>query len=88
MHWQFPETKFARTNSLTEQAHHLVSESDEVLLAYEEDNIEHAHQEVVDTYHSAETYLRVLAKEKGEQYVKDLIQQVKKKNQERGYYLF
>jgi RecA/RadA recombinase len=87
MIYLFPKTRFAETNTTEKQLKHILSEADEVRNSIV--NAEPAHrtiEEVVDTWHSIETYIRILEKEHGIERVLEAIDQVVKKNDERGYY--
>lgn len=87
MIYLFPKTRFAETNTQDAQLQHILSEADEVRNSII--NAEPASrtlEEVIDTWHSIETYIRKLEKEHGIERVLEAIDQVVKKNDERGYY--
>jgi phosphoribosyl-ATP pyrophosphohydrolase len=80
----FPSTKFVK-NCLCDQVTHIVSETMEVQLAYEEPDHQHLAEELCDLIHSAETALRILA----DRYEIDVLtaqSAVIEKNRQRGYY--
>lgn len=83
MTYTFPPTKFVEENTLEQQISHMIGEGVEILEAETEED---RHLEVVDRFHSAETALRIIARDKGEAYLLSLIYKVKTKNRERGYY--
>lgn len=87
MIYLFPKTLFAETNTTEKQLKHILSEADEIRNSIV--NAEPAQrniEEVIDTWHSIETYIRILEKEHGIERVLEAIDQVFQKNDERGYY--
>lgn len=84
MIYNFPPTKFAQENTLEQQIAHMIGEGEEVLKAETEED---RHLELIDRFHSAETALRIIARDKGNEYLQSLIDRVKEKNQIRNYYL-
>jgi hypothetical protein len=87
MIYLFPKTRFAETNTLDEQQQHILSEADEVRNSIiNAEPAQRTTEEVIDTWHSIETYIRILEKEYGIERVLEAIDQVVKKNDERGYY--
>ena len=87
MIYLFPKTRFAQTNTLIDQLGHIFSEATEVRKTI--DNSEPAQrttEEIIDLWHSIETYIRILEEKHGTKAVLDAIDQVVKKNDQRGYY--
>jgi len=81
MKGHFPQIKFVKLNTASEQWKHVESEWREVKLAtYPEDRL----MEKVDLFHSLETYFRRLEFEGVD--VEALFCKVVQKNHERGYY--
>ena len=79
MNYTFPPTRFVSEKHLAEQYAHVLSEIGEVLCAKTgRDRL----TEILDHYHSIETYLRMHSPE----YVEELVAIVERKNRERGYY--
>lgn len=87
MIYLFPKTRFAETNTLDEQQQHILSEADEVRNSIVNgEPASRTIEEVIDTWHSIETYIRRLEKEHGIERVLEAIDQVVQKNDKRGYY--
>lgn len=87
MIYLFPQTRFAQTNTRAEQLQHILSEADEVRnTIINAEPASRTTEEVIDTWHSIETYIRQLEKEHGIERVLEAIDQVVKKNDQRGYY--
>lgn len=87
MNFSFPKTKFVDENDSAAQFEHVVSEIAEVSMAL--DNNEPAlrvDEELMDLFHSLESYFRIKSKENGPDYVADLRRFVFAKNAARGYY--
>ena len=85
--FNFPATKFSQINTPEQQIHHLRTELDEACYEIVFDNIPLAIMECLDAVHSAETLLRIVLREYGEDKVLKGVKLVVKKNDERGYYL-
>lgn len=83
--YNWPEVKFARTNSSADQLDHILSEKEEILQCGPDQEAA-LHMELADKHHSHETYWRILARERGEAYVAAVFQAVEDKNRARGYY--
>lgn len=77
LNFNFPEIKTSRTNQ--EQANKIL---DEVKEFFEE----FSDEEAVDVLHATETFIRVHFKGR-EEILQSLIEQVKDKNEKRGYYV-
>lgn len=84
--FNFPATTFSQTNTPEQQIQHLRTELDEACYEIVFDNIPLAIMECLDAYHSAETLLRILIKEYGEEKVLKAMELIVKKNTVRGYY--
>lgn len=87
MNYTFPPTKFAEENTPGQQLQHVLSEMRETLESYEK--FEDAHrieEEMLDTMHSIETYIRIREKHQPGEIGKS-IDHVQSKNERRGYYL-
>jgi len=87
MNFSFPKTRFVDENDSAAQFEHVVSEITEVSMAL--DNHEPAlrvDEELMDLFHSLESYFRVKVKEHGPDYVVALRRFVFEKNAARGYY--
>lgn len=89
MNFTFPETIFVAKNSPLEQIAHVLSEAKEV-----EDEIKKSggsladiDLEMMDLYHSCESYFRNRQKVRGKPYIKELVNAVENKNYRRGYYV-
>lgn len=87
MNYNFPKTKFAEQNTIGQQIEHVLSEVEEVFLALLEESNERGDEELADLTHSLETLWRIIAAERGEEYVQQLFEQVIVKNAERNYYV-
>jgi hypothetical protein len=83
--YNWPETKFARENTLLDQVAHILSEADEIAEAGPWVTIP-MHKEIADLHHSIETFWRNLARRVGHEYVATVFQAVEDKNRARGYY--
>ena len=81
MKGHFPEIKFVRLNSPSEQWEHVLSEFKEVKTAKHPDD---ALMEKVDLFHSLETYFRILERQGVD--VQKLFQKTVQKNLKRRYY--
>lgn len=98
MRFQFPATIFVNSNTPGEQLDHIFSEIDELVdlgpeldAVLDDDQASNAvrariEAEVMDLYHSCETFLRILDIYHGEGYVMKLWEQTEAKNRARGYY--
>ena len=98
-HLFWPETIFARLNTAGQQLDHILSEADEITELGPElesvlDDSAAADRvrmmidlEMFDLHHAIETRIRILAREKGVAYVAMLVEEVRKKNRARGYYV-
>lgn len=100
LEFNFPESIFTVSNTAGGQIDHVLSEFEEVneLLpdlaravdAGDTSEVEEVtrliEQEMVDAYHSLETFFRILGRERGAAYVSDLFDGVEAKNRDRGYY--
>ena len=88
MSFFWPETKFARENSIADQLEHVFSEVEEVKQALKtpDINIMDVDMEIFDLYHSLETFIRVLQRFESPEYIQHLREIVINKNRERGYY--
>jgi len=88
MQYNWPETKFARQNTLDEQLEHVLSEAKEVKDALKDKNstVLEIESELADLHHSLETYFRILERYESQQYVDHLIESTRQKNDERDYY--
>jgi predicted nucleic acid-binding Zn-ribbon protein len=88
MKYNWPETKFARKNTLDEQLEHVLSEAKEVKDALKDKNstVFEIESEIADLHHSIETYFRILERYESQHYVDHLIESTRHKNDERGYY--
>ena len=83
----FRKIKFGKTKTINEQLHHMLSEADEIREArLEGASEEHTHMEGIDLVISGQTYMDVLEREKGREYVQKLVARVEAKNEARGYY--
>lgn len=82
----FPESKFARDNTITEQVDHVQEEINETVADICYNRKEPALLECIDVYHASETLIRILIRRFGEEKVKELIEKCYKKNNDRGYY--
>ncbi len=87
MQYNFPQTRFARNNTIGAQIGHVVEEAEEVIqtLIDGEDN-NRVDEELADLTHSLETLWRIMARERGPEYVKQLFERVTVKNAARNYY--
>jgi|LGVE01.1.fsa_nt_gb hypothetical protein len=83
--YNWPEVKFARSNSLAEQLAHILSEVDEIT-ELGPPITPLVHLELADLHHNLETFWRILAKLAGDDYVAALFQGTEDKNRARGYY--
>jgi len=91
MKYNFPATKFVKTNTIQQQIEHVLSEAQEVKDAFEAaqngtGSVEHLDIELGDLYHSLESLFRIKARIDGKPDVTLVLQQVFDKNDERGYY--
>ena len=98
VNYTFPPVVFAETNFSGQQLDHFLSEVDEITAhgpdleaavgnASEFERVQlYIDLEMVDAYHSIETRLRILERERGPEYVADLVRTVREKNAARGYY--
>ena len=84
--YNFPPTTFVESNTFEEQLDHLRSEVDEAGCELIFDRQRTFFMECIDAYHSAETLLRKLVAEHGEEKVLKAMELVAKKNTDRGYY--
>lgn len=83
--FNWPETRFVRTNNLAQQLEHVLSEVDEIKeLAPPVTPL--VHMELADLHHSLETFWRILSGRAGDDYVAAVFQAVEDKNRARGYY--
>lgn len=85
----FPEAIFFKQNSTADQLRHVNSEMREVVDAYIDSGI-HSEMdcELMDLYHSIETYFRIRCKTEGADYFERVARSVALKNEDRGYYEF
>lgn len=87
MNFTFPPTKFVEENTYHQQVKHVISEMRETIEAFENmESYERVEEEIIDTLHSIETYIRIRDK----RYPGDIertIDKVKAKNERRAYYL-
>jgi hypothetical protein len=83
--YSFPLTKWVKTATAAKQKNHFYSEWNEYLdaAAYEHDS-QHELEELIDLYHSLETYFRILERDGID--VGAAFERVKQKNESRGYY--
>jgi F0F1-type ATP synthase delta subunit len=88
MSFFWPETKFARENSIADQIEHVFSEVEEIKRALKapDINIMDIDMEIFDLHHSVETFIRLLQRFESPEYVQHLREIVINKNRERGYY--
>jgi len=88
MQFTWPETKFARENTIADQLEHVFSEVKEIKEALKDPacNVLDIDTEIMDLHHSLETFLRVLQRDESPEYLQHLKQVVINKNRERGYY--
>lgn len=89
MKFNFPATRFVDENSAQQQAHHVMSEAAEVQEELDREggvDVERVDLEMMDLWHSAESYFRKRIKERGEDYVNGMRDRVIVKNDVRGYY--
>jgi F0F1-type ATP synthase delta subunit len=88
MSFFWPETKFARENSIADQLEHVFSEVEEVKQALKTPDIDimAVDMEILDLHHSLETFIRVLQRFESPEYIQHLREIVINKNRERGYY--
>lgn len=85
--YNFPVTRFTEENIPETQLKHLDSEIAEANYEYIVKDRQSGLNECVDIVHSAETLLRILVKEHGKARVLKAIEEVVKKNRNRGYYI-
>jgi len=88
VNFNFPRSIFTERNSCGQQLDHVMSEVDEVKEAFLDESrlFEQCVMEIADLTHSLETYWRMLADQRGDDYVERIFDQVIKKNRDRGYY--
>lgn len=95
MKFNFPESVFVAKNFPAVQVVHILSEAEEVqrekkildgITPYKQDPSA-IDMEIMDLLHSCETYMRIRQTQAGTEYVDDLIEKVRLKNAERGYYV-
>jgi F0F1-type ATP synthase delta subunit len=88
MSFFWPETKFARENSIADQLEHVFSEVEEVKQALKTPDIDimAVDMEILDLHHSLETFIRVLQRFESPEYIQHLREIVINKNRECGYY--
>jgi hypothetical protein len=88
MSFFWPETKFARENSIADQLEHVFSEVEEVKQALKTPDIDimAVDMEIFDLHHSLETFIRLLQRFESPEYVQHIRECVIKKNRKRGYY--
>lgn len=82
----YPETKFARTNTIDEQVDHVLSEICEAIRE-KRGSLEFLH-ELADVQASIETLWNVLDRIYGTDFSEKIIfERIEQKNRERGYYV-
>lgn len=86
INFTFPESKFARDNTITAQIDHVQEEVNEAIADICYDRKQAALLECVDIYHASETLMRIMIRRFGEEKVKALVAECHKKNDDRGYY--
>lgn len=87
MKFNFPATRFVHLNTEEEQIEHIVSEFEEAGAEAEISlESEELHLELVDIFHSLETFFRILAENRTQEYVNNLFRLTEEKNRVRGYY--
>ena len=87
MNWNFPKTKFVDDNDRDHQFEHVVSEVVEVSNAIAlQESAGRIDEELMDLFHSLETYWRIQEKERGPEYVAGMRRYVTDKNAARDYY--
>lgn len=86
MIFNFPEVKFAKTNTVEDQLKHFASECKEIIERIENEDFVGTFEEVADMIHSAETLFRI-AQRKYQVDPAQVVAKVIKKNLERGYYI-
>lgn len=86
--FNFPPTKFSKINKPSQQLDHLWEECNEANAERIYGNEEAFIEEAVDACHSAETLLRCLINQYGEEKIKEVMDNIVKKNSlhERDYY--
>jgi hypothetical protein len=84
MQYNFPPTKFVQRNTIKQQIEHIKSEFEEFITEVEAGNMDLADREVMDLYHSLETYFRIREKQGVD--IKKVRRDTWYKNWWRGYY--
>lgn len=82
--FSFPKIKFANTNTIDQQVQHIYSEVVEAMQDYNKGMTGDMDMELMDLYHSIETYFRIRQKQGIDIHATHAA--VVKKNAERGYY--
>lgn len=86
MKYNFPATRFSEFNSAKIQFMHICSELEEAKAAFDAGDHDHGDEELVDLFHSLETYFRIRSAGRERGYVNKLFCDVERKNRVRGYY--
>lgn len=87
MNYSFPKTRFAESNDRAAQLEHVRSEMTEVDAALENNEAAlRVDEELMDLFHSLESYWRVQERLLGPEYVAQLRRAVFSKNAARCYY--
>jgi len=90
MLYHFPRARFVDENGIVFQTAHVLLEAQEARfeasnLDEENPDVDALAMEIMDTYHSAETALRILQEKHGVD-IRALMHRVAEKNDARGYY--
>lgn len=84
---RWPETRFARQNSIIEQISHVISEANEVVLALRNESEDRVFEELGDLDHSLATLWRIAEVERGPGFLQQLEDRIIEKNAARNYYV-
>jgi cell fate regulator YaaT (PSP1 superfamily) len=84
MQYNFPPVRFVDTNTPKQQVNHIFSEVIEAATECDDQKWHLCDREVMDTYHSCESYFRI--REKMGMDLNQVFQDTKNKNYDRGYY--
>jgi len=84
MHYQFPPVRWADTNTPYQQLEHIREEHGEAWQAMLKGHLGDVDDEVMDLYHSCETYFRV--RERMGIDVDAVLKRTQDKNHDRGHY--
>lgn len=83
MNWIFPEIK--TTRSIHQRLDKITEELNELKCEIDKCDIENIEKESIDLYHSVETFLRLLFKDR-EKRLDEIVTKTIEKNEKRGYY--